>query len=315
MKQAYVNGEPISKEAVQFELDRLVKFYSEHGMRPDEIKANLPKLVEKAQEQAIGAKLLLARALQLDKPVDEKAVDAKIAEIVAQVGGRDNFVRVLAQQKMSEDDLRREIVKGCRVDALVQQACSGVAEPTEQEIADYYAAHKDDFVSQPQVLAQHILVKTEGLDEADKVEALDKIKAIRERIVSGGADFAEEAKKNADCPSGQEGGSLGWFGRGMMVPEFDKVAFEMKKGEVSGVGSTQFGYHIIYKADQKGGGKQTLVDVHDQIKDLLRHEARGRAMDAFVAELRAAAKIEFRECCGQHKHGDGCGCTCGHHHH
>ena len=74
MKQAYVNGEPISKEAVQFELDRLVKFYSEHGMRPDEIKANLPKLVEKAQEQAIGAKLLLSRALQLDKPVDEKAV-------------------------------------------------------------------------------------------------------------------------------------------------------------------------------------------------------------------------------------------------
>ena len=130
MKQAYVNGEPISKEAVQFELDRLVKFYSEHGMRPDEIKANLPKLVEKAQEQAIGAKLLLARALQLDKPVDEKAVDAKIAEIVAQVGGRDNFVRVLAQQKMSEDDLRREIVKGCRVDALVQQACGGVPEPT-----------------------------------------------------------------------------------------------------------------------------------------------------------------------------------------
>lgn len=101
----------------------------------------------------------------------------------------------------------------------------------------------------------------------------------------------------------------------MMVPEFDKCAFEMKKGEVSGVVSTQFGYHIIYKADQKGGGKQTLVDVHDQIKDLLRHEARGRAMDAFVAELRAAAKIEFRECCGQHKHGDGCGCTCGHHHH
>ena len=67
MKQAYINGEPISKEAVQFELDRLIKFYSEHGMRPDEIKKNLEKLVERAQEQAIGAKLLLARALQLDK--------------------------------------------------------------------------------------------------------------------------------------------------------------------------------------------------------------------------------------------------------
>ena len=127
-----------------------------------------------------------------------------------------------------------------------------------------------------------------------------------------GADFAEEAKKNSDCPSGQEGGTLGWFGRGMMVPEFDKVAFEMKKGEVSDIVTTQFGYHIIYKADEKGGGAQTLVDVHDQIKDLLRHEARGRAMDAFVAELKAGATIEYRECCGRHLHGEGCGCTCKH---
>jgi len=80
----------------------------------------------------------------------------------------------------------------------------------------------------------------------------------------------------------------------MMVPEFDKAAFEMKKGDVSDIVTTQFGYHIIYKADEKGGGAQTLVDVHDQIKDLLRHEARGRAMDAFVAELRDQAKIEYK---------------------
>jgi parvulin-like peptidyl-prolyl isomerase len=68
----------------------------------------------------------------------------------------------------------------------------------------------------------------------------------------------------------------------------------MKKGEVSDIVTTQFGYHIIYKADEKGGAQQTLVDVHDQIKDLLRHEARGRAMDAFVAELREKATIEYK---------------------
>ena len=160
----------------------------------------------------------------------------------------------------------------------------------------------------PQVLCQHILVK------GTSAEAFEKIRAIRERIVKEGADFAEEAKKNSDCPSGQEGGSLGWFGRGMMVPEFDKAAFEMKKGEVSDIVTTQFGYQIIYKADEKGGGAQTLVDVHDQVKDLLRHEARGRAMDNFVAELRANAKVEYRECCGRHLHGTGEDCHCGCHH-
>ena len=300
MKQAFVNGEPISREAVQFELDRLVKFYATHGMSQAEIKSNLEKLVEKAQEQAIGAKLLLARAEQLDLPVPDSAIDAQVEQVIHQVGGRENFVKALAAQKLSEDAFRKELAKGCRVDMLVQQACSGVAEPTEQEVAEYYAAHQADYVAQPQVLAQHILVKTEGLDAADKVQALDKIKAIRARIVAAGAPgevgqaFCAEARENSDCPSGAQGGSLGWFGPGMMVPEFDKAAFAMKCGEVSDVIETQFGYHIILKTDEKSGGPQTLVDVADQIRDLLRHEARGRAMDAFVAELREKAKIEYR---------------------
>ncbi len=300
MKQAFVNGEPISQEAVQFELDRLVKFYATHGMSQAEIKSNLEKLVEKAQEQAIGAKLLLARAEQLDLPVPDSAIDAQVEQVIHQVGGRENFVKALAAQKLSEDAFRKELAKGCRVDMLVQQACSGVAEPTEQEVAEYYSAHQADYVAQPQVLAQHILVKTEGMDAADKVQALDKIKAILARIVAAGGTgevgqaFCAEAREHSDCPSGAQGGSLGWFGPGMMVPEFDKAAFSMKCGEVSDVIETQFGYHIILKTDEKPGGQQTLVDVADMIRDRLRHEARGRATEAFVAELREKAKIEYR---------------------
>lgn len=307
MKHAIVNGQEISGEAVQFELDRLVRFYMGHGMTMEEIKTNLPKLEEKALDQAVGAKLLLDRAQQLDVPVTGADIDAEVAKVVMQVGGKENFKKALEQQGITEIAFRKELEKGAKVNKLVEQACAGVADPTEDEVVQFFEAHKAEFVTPPQVLCQHILVK--GSDD----KALDKIKEIRERIVSGKSDFAAEAKEHSDCPSGAEGGSLGWFGRGMMVPEFDKVAFEMKKGEVSGVVSTQFGYHIIYKADEKGGGEQTLVDVHDQIKDLLRHEARGRAMDSFVAELKANAKIEYRECCGRHLHGKGEDCCCHHH--
>lgn len=289
MKKAVVNGQEISGEAVQFELDRLVRFYMSHGMTMDEVKKNLPKLEEKALDQAIGARLLLDQAAKLDMPVSAADIDAEVAKIVAQVGGAENYQKALAAQGITEDQFRKELEKGAKVNKLVEQACSSVAEPTDDEVAAFYAAHKAEYVAPEQVLCQHILVK--GSDDA----ALDKIKDIRARIVDGKADFAEEAKKHSDCPSGQQGGSLGWFGRGMMVPEFDKVAFEMAKGEVSNIVTTQFGYHIIYKADQKGGGQQTLVDVHDQIKDLLRHEARGRAMDAYVAELREKATIEYRD--------------------
>ncbi len=295
MKIAKVNGFEVNKQAVGFELDRLVRFYMSHGMSMQEIKDNLPKLQEKALDQAIGARLLLERSQQLDVPVSAADIDAEVAKVVEQVGGEENFKKALAAQNITEEAFRSELEKGARVNKLVEQACTGVEEPTEQEVTDFYEAHKSEYVTEPKVLCQHILVKVEENSSSDeKSAAFEKILAIKERIAAGG-NFAEEAEKNSDCPSGREGGSLGWFGPGMMVPEFDKVAFEMKKGEVSGVVTTQFGYHIIYKADEQPGGQQTLVDVHDQIKDLLRHGARGKAVDAFVAELREKAEIEFLE--------------------
>lgn len=288
MKTAIVDGQEISAGAVAFELERLARFYASHGMTAEEIRRSLPELRDKALEQAIGAKLLLDRARQLDIPVSAADIDAEVAKVVTQVGGEENYRKALAAQHITEDAFRKELEKGAKVNRLVEQACASVPEPTEKEVAGFYAAHKSEYVESEQVLCRHILVKGDG------PESLKKIGEIRERIVADKADFAEEAEKHSDCPSGRQGGSLGWFGRGMMVPEFDKAAFELEKGAVSEAIKTQFGYHIIRKEDQKGGRALDLVDVHDQIKDLLRHEARGRAMDRFVAELREKATVEYR---------------------
>lgn len=84
-----------------------------------------------------------------------------------------------------------------------------------------------------QVRASHILVKTEA--EVQKLQS----------ELAGGAAFEALAKKVSQCPSGAEGGDLGWFGRGMMVPSFEQAAFAMQVGEVSAPVKTQFGYHLI----------------------------------------------------------------------
>jgi len=83
------------------------------------------------------------------------------------------------------------------------------------------------------VNASHILVKTEG-------EAYVILKAIRE-----GKSFEDMAKEKSLCPSKRKGGNLGWFGRGMMVKEFETACFNGKKGDIIGPVKTQFGYHII----------------------------------------------------------------------
>jgi len=85
----------------------------------------------------------------------------------------------------------------------------------------------------PSAAARHILVNTE--------EECLKLK----NEIEAGTDFAESAKKHSKCPSGAEGGSLGEFHSGQMVPEFDKVVFHEEIGKVHGPVKTQFGYHLI----------------------------------------------------------------------
>lgn len=91
-----------------------------------------------------------------------------------------------------------------------------------------------------EVRAEHILVQTEA-------QAI-----VLETKLKNGADFEELAKQHSICPSGQRGGDLGYFGKGQMVPEFEKVAFSMAIGEISEPVETQFGWHIIKVLDKRG---------------------------------------------------------------
>ena len=90
-----------------------------------------------------------------------------------------------------------------------------------------------------QVSAAHILVRTEQ-------EAI----ALRQQLADG-ADFGDLARKHSTCPSGRDGGDLGWFRKGQMVPGFERAAFAGEKGEVVGPVKTQFGYHLIRINDKK----------------------------------------------------------------
>jgi len=85
-----------------------------------------------------------------------------------------------------------------------------------------------------EVRASHILVETK-----------DQAASLREEITSGTKEFAEAAKAVSKCPSGRNGGDLGFFGRGRMVPEFDQAAFNQAEGEISEPIKTQFGYHLL----------------------------------------------------------------------
>jgi peptidyl-prolyl cis-trans isomerase C len=291
-KRVKVNGEIIPEEAIQFELERLVRFYTENGITEEQIKGQLPLLVERSTEQAIGTKLLMDEAVRRNAAIAEEAVEEQFAKVVEQVGGADAFRQALAQQRIDEAAFREQLKQGARVDLLIREAVKGVSDPTEDQIKAYYEEHKEDFERGERVLAQHILVTPDGTEDASKADARRKIDAIRERVASG-ADFSDEAAAHSMCPSGSEGGSLGWFSRGMMVPEFDQAVFAMKVGDVSDIVETQFGYHLIFKTDHEEPAAASYDEARSKVLELLRHSKRGEAVTAYVESLKQDAVIEY----------------------
>ena len=107
------------------------------------------------------------------------------------------------------------------------------------------------------VHARHILLKTEGKSDAEKKALKAKAEDLLKQLKNG-ADFAELAKKYSDDGSKDQGGDLGWFTHGQMVPEFDSAAFALKPKELSGVVTSQFGYHIIQVLEKEPGQAQAL---------------------------------------------------------
>jgi peptidyl-prolyl cis-trans isomerase D len=139
----------------------------------------------------------------------------------------------------------------------------------------------DQYTTPEQVRASHILLKTEGKDDAAvKAKAEEILKQAR-----AGADFADLAKKNSeDDASAKNGGDLDYFGRGRMVPEFDAAVFAMAPGQISDLVKTQYGYHIIKLVDKKTATTRTLADVRQQITDQLAYErAQAQAADLSTA--------------------------------
>ena len=146
-----------------------------------------------------------------------------------------------------------------------------------------------------EVNASHILLMTRGMSPKDVELQRNKIDSIY-TLIQGGADFAELAKKFSEDPgSASKGGSLGWFGRGMMVAEFDSVSFALANGEVSKPFQTGFGYHIIKRFDSRKPASELTEETRKALLARMNSDERGTmARDAKTREFMAKyfAKVD-----------------------
>ena len=163
--------------------------------------------------------------------------------------------------------------------------------PTGSEVESYYRSHADEFTTPPQVCGRHILVKVKpdatALAGHEDSEAKSLAEAALARLKKG-EDFEKVAKEKSEDSSAPNGGSLGCFGRGQMVAEFDSVAFSLPPGAISDVVKTSFGYHVIKIDTKLDGATQPLEQARKRIETQLQ-DSKSRELAAKKAEAVAQA--------------------------
>jgi peptidyl-prolyl cis-trans isomerase D len=167
---------------------------------------------------------------------------------------------------------------------------------TEADLQAYYDQHRDEYRAPEQVKVAHILIKTplptpgEKEDEKAIADARAKAEDVLKQVKAGG-DFAKLAEKYSDDPgSAKSGGELGWIGRGRTVPEFEKAAFSLGKGQTSDLVKSTYGFHIIRVEDKQDAHLKTLAEVKSQIEEKVKQQKATRATETAANALLSQAR-------------------------
>lgn len=287
---AKVNGTVITKQ----EVDRAVKVMLAQSQMQEPVPADTLKQAEAAAlDQLTSAELLYQEAAKLSVKDLDKQIKEKVAQNRAKFKTEAEFVEALKGIDMTMGDMEDFTRKDIVINNFIEQRFSAKAAASDAEARKFYDENMDQYFKKPEaVKASHILV---GADEktsaAERKKAQEKAESILKRLKAG-EEFAALAKAESSCPSASQGGDLGSFGRGQMVPAFEKAAFALKPGEVSGVVETEFGYHIIKVVEKQEEGAEKFEAVKDKISDFLKRQKVQQELSSYIDELRKNAKIE-----------------------
>ena len=295
-----VNGENI----MESQIDEVIK---PQLARMASQTANIPPAFVESFKQRM-------RQQAAEKMIIEKLIDVEVAKakielsdddvtklITEEIAGKqnppmsyDDFKALVTAQGQNFDEVRKDIKKGFTYLKFMESKWEGKTDVNDAEVKAYYDENAKQFEKPEMCKASHILIKFDDSDpnaDPNTVKATAKAKAeeVLKKVKDGG-DFAALAKENSDCPSSQNGGDLGEFGEGQMVPEFEKAAFALKDGEVSGIVETNFGYHIIKKTGYTAATVTKYEDAKPEIIETLKQQKQSEFAKGYIETLKEEAK-------------------------
>ena len=271
-----VNGEPIFADEIRARMAQM-RAQAESSGREMTAEERF-ELRPQAIEELIDRLLLRQEAVRLKLRPTDAEIDATLASVAPRLDGSEG-----CRADMADGESREDITTRLMIDKVLARWFDSVRAPKIQEMREVYRKNQESFRTPELIAASHIVKHSADGD----VSAEAAVREVRESIV-GGEDFASAAKRFSDCP--ENGGDLGYFPRGVMVDEFDAVAFAAPVGEVTEPFRTQFGWHIVMVRDRKAEGIRTFDEVASQIQSRMLRERQERVAGTRLNELRNSAE-------------------------
>jgi peptidyl-prolyl cis-trans isomerase C len=284
---ARVNGEAVKKA----DFERMLKTIEARAGQPIPPDQR-DRVLRDALDQLIVYTLLSQESQKRGVKVDTAEIDAKMGQLKSQFPTQEAFEKALKDRGMTAESLRKDAQVDLSVTKLMDTEVAAIPAPSDADARDFYDKNQDKFKEEEKVRASHILVRVdEKADAAAKQKARAEIDGVLKKV-KGGGDFAKLAQEHSQDGSAAQGGDLNYFGKGQMVPAFDKIAFELKPGQVSDVVQTQFGYHIIKVVDHKAGRTVPFDEAQAKIRDYLTGQKKQQHADTFIENLKKKSRIE-----------------------
>ena len=291
---AVVNGTEITKSDLDALLDQSKRSYA--ARKQAFPKAGTPEY-QSVQTQYVAYLVELEEFRQAAKnlgvEVTPKEIDKAENDLIKKSfgGKRAEYVKALKKQGFTAQDYREKALAVSVLSNKIFEAVTKDVTVTDQDIVDYYTQNQSQYGSPESRDVRHILIAEK--DKNGKVDyKASKAKADQVYAeLKAGADFATLAKEDSADPGSKDSGGQLSISRGQTVPEFDKVAFDLKKGEISKPVKTQYGYHVIQAvSDVKKATTTSLDQVKASIKATLLQQKRNDAMNTWVDDLRSDYK-------------------------
>lgn len=268
------------------------------GAERDPAKRNKlrDEVLKAATDQLIGERLLEAEIRELNIEVTDQELESALDDVRKQNKvDADQFEAMLRQEGFTVAQYREFIRKHVARLKLVNLKVRGKVKIADEDLKAEYLKFSRLEGEDPEIHARHILIKLEPkASEAEVQTAQAKAVAVAAEARQPGMDFVELAKKKSEGPSANEGGDLGFFRRGVMVPEFERIAFNLKEGEISDPVRTKFGFHIIKVDERRNVAVKGFEEMKDELRERMMRGQLEKYTNDYVLELRQKAAVEVK---------------------